>query len=260
MRLQPIENSSDDACFAHSSGGGGGSMAAQHHQASRDQLDQLDRPNHLDDVFGSAPASPTETAAHSISHPSDVPRLQTEHTTAGYREGITVAKESSVQAGFDEGFSLGAALGAQAGQLLGLVEGIADALKTHVAETADADDAAVASAQLLREARTDLSTDNIFRPEYWAPDGNWTYDVVAAGQDDGDDGEPGQQIVFFDVANAHPLIRKWRTIVDEQLRRWRIQTSLLETDTAARLDATAVTAEPLNSSVAAPRANQTLDW
>lgn len=234
-------------------------MAAQHHQASRhqlDQLDQLDRPNHLDDVFGSAPASPTETAAHSTSHPSDMPRLQTEHTTAGYREGITVAKESSVQAGFDEGFSLGAALGAQAGQLLGLVEGIADALKTHVAETAEA------SAQLLREARTDLSTDHIFRPEYWAPDGNWTYDVVAAGQDDDDGGggEPGQQIVFSDVANAHPLIRKWRTIVDEQLRRWRIQTSLLETETAARLDATAVTAEPLNSSVAAPRANQTLDW
>ncbi|KAG5983420.1 hypothetical protein E4U55_008190 [Claviceps digitariae] len=248
MRLQqPIEKSSDDAYIAHSSSGGGGGgaddgavIAVQHDQ--------------LDDVFGSAPASPTETDSHNDSHPSDMPRLQTEHTTAGYREGITVAKESSIQAGFDEGFSLGAALGSQAGQLLGLVEGIADALKTHTAETAET------STQLLRDATRELSTDSIFSPEYWASDGNWTYEVVAAAHHD--DGAAGEQmIVFSDVANAHPLIRKWRGIVDEQLRVWRVRRLLLEEEeTGPRLETAAVGAGEAVNSSAAPRGKQALDW
>ncbi|KAG5915024.1 hypothetical protein E4U42_000180 [Claviceps africana] len=242
MRLQPIDSSSSDAYFAQAGGGGG---TATHHEASVGQSHQFD------DVFGSAPASPSAPETQNDSHPSDVPRLQTEHTTAGYREGITVAKESSIQAGFDEGFSLGAALGAQAGQLLGMVEGIADALKARTAGTAE-ETTAEASTRLLREARDDLCTDNIFSAQYWAPDGNWRYDVVAAHQD-GD-----RAIVFSDVADAHPVIRKWRDIVDEQLRAWRIQTSVLDNEDGPRLDA-AVVAEPPNLS-AALRANQTLDW
>ncbi|KAG5924444.1 hypothetical protein E4U53_003414 [Claviceps sorghi] len=248
MRLQPIDSSSDDAYFAHAGGGAG---AAAHHQAS------VGQPNPFDDVFGSAPASPSATGPQNDSHPSDVPRLQTEHTTAGYREGITVAKESSIQAGFDEGFSLGAALGSQAGQLLGMVEGIADALKTRppaetTADAAAAAAAAEASARLLRDARDDLGTDNIFSAQYWAPDGNWRYDVVAPHQD------PDRPIVFSDVAGAHPVIRKWRSIVDEQLREWRVQTSALDSETGPRLEA-AVVAEPPTLS-AAPGAKQTLDW
>src|ERR1700761_2373964 len=74
----------------------------------------------LDDVFGSAPASPTLAAQRNddnttvqspstrAAHPSDVPRLRSTHVTNGYREGIAASKEQHIQAGFDEGYSLGA--------------------------------------------------------------------------------------------------------------------------------------------------------
>ncbi|KAG5999876.1 hypothetical protein E4U21_006167, partial [Claviceps maximensis] len=126
MRLQPAGNSSDDAYFAHDAGGDGGIAVPHHHHHHhhhphpQSSLGQLPPSNQLDDVFGSAPASPDQTDVRDHSHPSDIPRLQTEHATAGYREGITAAKESSIQPGFDEGFSLGAALGSHAGRLLGL--------------------------------------------------------------------------------------------------------------------------------------------
>lgn len=202
-------------------------------QASLDQLD---------DVFGSAPASPTEPEAQSGSHPSDIRRLETEHTNAGYREGITVAKESSIQAGFDEGFSLGATIGARAGHLLGIVEGIADAIKGQSGQAAEA------AEQLLNAARDELSTAKIFSAEYWAPDGNWNYDVTA---------RDGDQVLFPDVAAAHPLIQKWSKTVDDQVNLWQIQLSILDDDTGPRMDAVPV--EPLNTSVPA-RAKQSLDW
>lgn len=232
MHFAPIENSSDDAYLAHADGGGGGDVEAGH-QASVGQLD---------DVFGSVTASSAENEVQNGPHPSDMRRLETEHTTSGYREGITVAKESSIQAGFDEGFTLGAALGSQAGQLLGIVEGIADALKGHTTEAADA------SRKLLDAAKGDLSTDTIFSAEYWALDGNWSYEVTA---------QDGDQILFSDVANAHPMVQKWRRIVNEQLDKWHVQVSLLDKETGPRLD-TAI-AEPLDSS-APTRAKQPMDW
>lgn len=228
MHFQPIENSPEDAYLAHVGGGVRVELPPS--------LDQFD------DVFGSAPASPTEQEAQSGSHPSDIRRLETEHTTAGYREGISVAKESSIQAGFDEGFSLGATIGLRAGQLLGMIEGIADATKTQGSE------ATGAAEKLLAEARDELSTAKIFSADYWAPDGNWKYDVIA---------KDGDQVLFSDVANAHPLIQKWSKLVDEQVNLWQIQLSLLDDDHGPRLDTASI--EPLN--VPAPtRAKQSLDW
>ncbi|KAL3955030.1 hypothetical protein ACCO45_010593 [Purpureocillium lilacinum] len=153
MHFQPIEASDEDAYLPH----GGG--AAEHR-----------------DLRGAA-------------HPSDMHRLETEHATAGYREGITVSKESSMQAGFDEGFSLGAAIGLQVGQLLGTLEGVFDAVKGEPGEAAK-----VAESQLAM-AREELATSRIFSTDYWAPDGNWTYKVEA--------GEGGD-VLFSDVAKAHP--------------------------------------------------------
>ncbi|KAK2599974.1 Essential protein Yae1, N terminal [Conoideocrella luteorostrata] len=229
MHFQPIETSPDDAYLAQ----GGGGLRVEHESSPLDQFD---------DVFGSAPASPTEQEAQNGPHPSDMRRLETEHTTAGYREGITMAKESSIQAGFDEGFSLGATIGSRAGQLLGVTEGIADALKGQTGE------AIQASVKLLDEAREELSTANIFSAEYWASDGNWNYDVIA---------KEGDQILFTDVANAHPLIRKWSNIVDEQVRLWHIQLSLLDDESGPRVDTAVV--EPLNAPATAGT-KQTLDW
>ncbi|KND88104.1 Uncharacterized protein YAE1 [Tolypocladium ophioglossoides CBS 100239] len=233
MHFQPIEPSAGDAYLSQAEGGGAVSREPEPSTA----LDPFD------DVFGSTPASPTEHRdAQSAAHPSDMRRLQTEHATAGYREGVTAAKDSSMQSGFDEGFSLGATIGQRAGQLLGTLEGVSDAFKGQTSE------AALAAEKLLTEAHEELSTTRIVSPEYWAPDGNWTFEVKA--------GE-GEDVLFPDVANAHPLIRKWNDIVDEHINLWKINPSILDDDTGPRLDAMAD--EPLISS-APPAAKKPLDW
>jgi hypothetical protein len=185
-------------------------------------------------------------------------RLETEHTTAGYREGISVAKERTVQAGFDEGFSLGATIGLAAGQLLGTLEGIDDALKNRLNDQAGGEDegtAATATSELLTEARVELSVLKIFSPDYWAPDGNWSYDV----KPDGDD-----EVLFPDVAKAHPLIRKWTAIVDEQVRLWKIDRSVLDgEDGDARMETTVDDAAATGTStipLPPPASRQPLDW
>jgi hypothetical protein len=192
----------------------------------------------LDDVWG-ADEDAAETPAASVSHPSDMHRLRSEHTNAGYREGVTVAKAKSVQAGFDEGFSLGATIGREAGQLLGTLEGITEAVSTT-------DDAASVNA-LLADARAELSKAKLFSPDHWAPDGNWKFDVQP---------KDGEDVVFSDVAAAHPLIRKWTETVDAQIKRWQIDVSLLDDDSTARLEADAA---PVASS-AAPTVAKPLDW
>lgn len=230
----------------------------------------------LDDVFGpeseSVPASgdaaerTTSDAAGdfmsldrpgSPRHPSDMRRLEVEHTTAGYREGISAAKEQTVQAGFDEGFSLGATIGLAAGQLLGTLEGIEDALNNRANDKAGGEDAeATAAAKLLAEARDELSALKIFSPDYWAPDGNWSYDVKP-GANEGDD------ILFPDVAKAHPLISKWTAIVDEQVRLWKIDRSVLDgEDGDARIEAAVEDAASGTSTIPLPppASRQPLDW
>ena len=96
----------------------------------------------LDDVFGSPPVSPSDPDYHHQEtsgikgievHPSDIPRLESVHVTAGYRDGIAVAREKTVQGGFDEGWILGAALGLRAGYVLGVMEGILSAIDADAA-------------------------------------------------------------------------------------------------------------------------------
>ncbi|KZZ93338.1 ABC1 domain containing protein [Moelleriella libera RCEF 2490] len=228
MHFQSIEGLPDDACISQVGGG----ITTDLSQSIRQ----------LDDVFASGPESSSDVDVQNGSHLSEVPRLETEHTNAGYREGITAAKETSIQAGFDEGYSLGATLGSRAGQLLGLIEGIAEALSDQSGEARDA------AAQLQTEARKDLSAKSIFSAEFWASDGNWNYQVNAAD---------GSQILFHDVANAHPLILKWSRLADEQARLWHVQTSILEEESGPRLND--APAEPLNISTPAS-AKQALDW
>ncbi|POR36860.1 Uncharacterized protein YAE1 [Tolypocladium paradoxum] len=233
MHFQPVEPSEEDAYLSRADGGGPVPREAETTTAH----------DPFDDVFGSAPASPTEHRdAQNAAHPSDMRRLQTEHTTAGYREGITAAKDSSMQSGFDEGFSLGATIGLRAGQLLGTLEGISDAVKGQTSE------AAQAAENLLTEASEELSTSRIFSPEYWAPDGNWTFEVEVA---------EGEDVLFPDVADAHPLIRKWNDIVDQHVDMWKINQSILDDEAGPRLDV--MVDEPLVSS-APPAAKQLLDW
>ncbi|PGH03682.1 hypothetical protein GX51_03946 [Blastomyces parvus] len=93
----------------------------------------------LDDIFG---ASPPNQHQHSLDNnniaaqsrqpdldrePSDLPFLRRQHVTAGYRDGISIAKGEHVQRGFDGGFPVGAELGLRVGTVLGVLEGLAAA-------------------------------------------------------------------------------------------------------------------------------------
>ncbi|KAJ4420925.1 Essential protein Yae1, N terminal [Neurospora sp. IMI 360204] len=190
-------------------------------------------------------------------HPSDVPRLQQEHTTAGYRDGITVAKAEHVQAGFDEGFGLGATIGAVAGQLLGVLEGLSFAVVSSAKgrpqqdhEEEEEEDIREKVKKLLAEAEKDLSVQSIYGKEYWDEDGTWRYEVPGEskaqheryqhperveqqqqrqrqgnqedtekkeGQEEEEEEEEEAEILFPDVALAHPLIKKWDQIIRREL-------------------------------------------
>ncbi|KAF6837015.1 ABC1 domain containing protein [Colletotrichum plurivorum] len=233
MHLQPIDNTELEPFTIAMD-------PVPRHDAAADQ-------EIFDDVWGSAPASPTVVPldAPAGTHPSDMPRLQAEHTTAGYREGVTAAKAQSIQAGFDEGFSLGAEIGSLAGQLLGLLEGIAAAL--------DGQDEAVAkeARSSLEEAKTELKTDSIFSPDFWNTDGTWKFDVEKPQSGD-EDGE----ILFSDVARAHPLIQKWTKAVDAEIERWGIVLNAIgDVDDHERQPSP----ERVPSS-AVPQAKKQLDW
>ena len=54
---------------------------------------------------------------------SDLPAMQRQHMTAGYREGLSDSKSKSMQGGFDQGYPVGFQLGLRAGKILGVMEG-----------------------------------------------------------------------------------------------------------------------------------------
>ncbi|KAL1900169.1 Essential protein Yae1, N terminal [Sporothrix stenoceras] len=213
----------------------------------------------FDDIFGSSPdehhqrgprspsgaataSSPTIPSSISNNdpstrhddhrHPSDMNRLQQEHSTAGYREGLNEGKNSTLQAGFDEGYSLGAAIGGVVGELLGMLEALVvsgeEEGQAAAADTENGDTLTV----LLGRARRDLTAPSIFAPDYFATDGTWNYDVEASETAAAIQANTTQAVeaadatfhaTIFDVANAHPLVKTWRGIVDRQLERRRIR-------------------------------------
>lgn len=186
------------------------SPSPQHNTAHHDN-------DALDDVWGggdSAPSSPSllPRASSSHQHPSDIPRLQQEHATAGYRDGITAAKAASAQAGFDEGFGLGAVIGARAGRVLGVLEGLSGAVPGDEGLKG-----------LVEDARRELGVVEVFGREYWDGEGVWRYEVLSPGGE----GKGEEEIVFSDVAGAHPLVRKWEAILAEESRRWGVDLEVL---------------------------------
>lgn len=86
----------------------------------------------VDDVWGSDNDDDSTILSNDVSSAdrtdpsirSDIPRLRSIHVTAGYRDGISSAKEASVQEGFDEGFAFGAEVGMAAGWILGILKGM----------------------------------------------------------------------------------------------------------------------------------------
>jgi hypothetical protein len=172
--------------------------------------------NNIDDVWGSSPSSPALTPS---AHPSDIHRLQQEHSTAGYRDGITNAKAASAQKGFDEGFGLGAVIGSRCGLVLGLLEGVVNSLPAGAEGREEGEG-------MLVEARKELDVVSIFGREYWDGEGVWRYEV----QGDGGEGE----VLFANVAEAHPLVKKWEGRVKELVERWGIDVKVLEEEEEER--------------------------
>jgi hypothetical protein len=183
----------------------------------------------LDDVFGSAPPSPILEHDTHISQDtslrsgnlelSDVPRLKEKHETEGYRDGVTKGKAESVQKGFDEGYNLGAVLGLRIGKILGLLGGVCAALKAGGEEYKGVSESVEA---LLAAAKRELTTQSVFGRVWWGEDGIWKFEVP--GEKD------GNEVVFTDVAGAHPLVMKWESIVAEEVKRWGLDLGIMEGD------------------------------
>jgi hypothetical protein len=187
----------------------------------------------LDDVFGSAPGSPAfyddevdREGAGGNEEYSDIPRLRVKHETEGYRDGVTQGKAETVQAGFDEGYRLGAVLGLRVGRIVGLLDGLVNAISTALKGDESSEVLMVVSESLrglAEDARRELRTESVFGREWWSEDGNWKFEVPGEGQE-------GFEMVFPDVASAHPLIRKWEAVIDTEVRKWRLDLSIMDTE------------------------------
>lgn len=186
-------------------------------------------PELLDDIFGSAPNSPLQAAtthgtggegldsldalqisSHSAganTERSDIPRLRSVHVTSGYRDGIAESKAKFVQEGFDEGFALGAVLGLKSGRLLGVLEGVVRAV--GVSDSGVDPAAAQDVRDMFVKASEELGLLSLFGREWYGEDGIWKYEVL--------DGEA--DVTFIEVAEAHPLIKKWTVSIGEVERR-----------------------------------------
>lgn len=174
----------------------------------------------LDDVFGSAPGSPVfgENEVRGNDEQSDIPRLKEKHETEGYRDGVTKGKGESVQAGFDEGYGLGAVLGLKIGKILGLLEGVYAAICTAEGEEWKVE--RELAEKLFEAAKKDLSAQSVFGTEWWGQDGIWKYDVPGEKE--------GKEVVFPDVAAAHPLVQKWERVVNEEINKWALDLGIMD--------------------------------
>lgn len=184
-----------------------------------------DVPNHydnddLDDVWGSEPGSPgaEDDERDGNGEQSDIPRLKEKHETEGYRDGVTKGKAENVQVGFDEGYGLGAVLGLKIGRILGLVEGIYAGVMSAEGEEWREEKARLEG--LYGKAKEELRTECVFGREWWGEDAIWKYEVPGE--------QEGREVVFPDVAAAHPLIFKWEKIVDEEVARWGLDLGVMD--------------------------------
>ena len=185
------------------------------------------------DVFGSAPSSSTfpDNSQHDDDiwqssrgnlEPSDVPRLKEKHETEGYRDGITNGKAESVQKGFDEGYGLGAVLGLRIGKILGLIEGIVLAVTAGLkAEGGKWESEKERLDKLFADAKEELGTQRVFGREYWGEDGIWKFEIPWEGAE-------GKEVLFPDVASAHPLVMKWDGIIAEEVQRWGLDLGIMD--------------------------------
>lgn len=183
-------------------------------------------PTHtLSDIFSDSPPSSlphTSNPSLQTQIPSDIPRLRTTHTTAGYRDGVSSSKTLALQPGFDEGYPLGAVLGLRVGWVLGVLEGLCGALRlpTERSSAAGSEEGWERLQRLLGEAREALKMEKVFGREWWGEDGVWTYAIGEKEQEG--------EVTFEEVADKHPLVREWVGRVKEEMRRLGVEEGRFE--------------------------------
>ncbi|KAH7078806.1 hypothetical protein BKA63DRAFT_251158 [Paraphoma chrysanthemicola] len=176
----------------------------------------------LDDVYGSAPASPTLVAGDMLDLSSqnrrpheilsDLPSRQRALDTDAYREGLANSKGQYVQEGFDEGYSLGANLGLRIGNILGALQGFVAAWKSHddvlYRETKD----------IYAAAKVELAIEQLLGQQWVNEEGIWKWDVQGEDED----------ATFREVAEQHPLVKKWTKKVEDMATKWRVDFQAVE--------------------------------
>lgn len=172
--------------------------------------------NALDDIYGSAPASPTLAAniphAHNHEILSDLPSRQRALDTDAYREGLANSKGQYVQEGFDEGYSLGANLGLKVGYILGVLQGFTAAWRGHDEQIHKE------VAEFYESARKELAIEELLGRQWVDEEGIWKWGVV------GKDEDP----TFREVSDQHPLVKKWMGVVEELAKRWNVDLQAVE--------------------------------
>jgi hypothetical protein len=176
----------------------------------------------LDDIYGSAPSSPTLDGANAldVDHPrtrtheilSDLPSRQRALDTDAYREGLATSKGLYVQEGFDEGYSLGANLGVRVGYILGVLQGFVAAWKGSNDKLFQESKDAQATAQ------KELAIQELLGQQWVTEDGIWNWEVH------GEDEDP----TFREIAEQHPVVRKWTTTVAVMANKWGVDLRAVE--------------------------------
>lgn len=169
----------------------------------------------LDDIYGSAPTSPSVNAQPSDrTHEmlSDLPSRQRALDADAYREGLASAKGQYVQEGFDEGYALGADIGLRVGYILGVLRGFVGAWRGQ-------DQVAHEQvSKLYEEAQRELAIEQLLGRTWVDEEGIWKWEVKGA------DGEA----TFREVAEQHPVVKKWDGQVEELARRWGVDLKAVE--------------------------------
>jgi hypothetical protein len=211
----------------------------------------------LDDVFGSEPDSLSDNdfIGHGGGNTewSDIPRLREKHETEGYRDGMTKGKAESVQKGFDEGYGLGAVLGLRVGKIVGLLEGICAAVQSARGNAEDGwKEEHERLEGLLETAKLETKTMCVFGRDYFDADGIWRFPIPGEGE--------GEEVVFPDVANNHPLIQKWEDIVAGEIRKWNLDLVIMDKEQEEKDTTKPAIAKEAGQGSTAPELRKGLDW
>lgn len=171
---------------------------------------------------------PSSTTPHADEILSDLPARQRALDTDAYREGLSAAKGTHVQEGFDEGYTLGAEVGVRVGAVLGILAALADAVrKAHTASgqaTREGERKREVEG-MLEAARGELAIEKVLGSEWIDGEGVWRWEV-GGGEEDG--GEADGEVTFREVARWHPVVREWEGKVESLVRAWGVDLGAVE--------------------------------